>query len=328
MCIGTFAFTVLDAATVTSVYHTGQNVDVPPTAVGELSAGDIKRLESGSKVELTAWYSYISLIWCLKFSMLFFYRRLTVGSFQQKLVTYLFWMTGVTYLALFAVVTFGCFPFHMNWQVAPAAPWKCTFRPQNIIATCVLNISTDVIYFIIPVPLLWQLKVPMKKKLVIGAILSSGLFVIGAAAVRAAVSLGANPSAANINSWGVRETFIAIFTVNVPIFRPMFNRTFWSFGTYLKTSSKSRTTEGTGRATTAKSAHGTHGGLQSVIVRDDAHELGDVEKGSMGSSSGERVLLDGQIIKSSKVVQVTTEAGVEEDEDELLSPEERNGRGN
>jgi hypothetical protein len=80
----------------------------------------------------------------------------------------------------------------------------------------------------ISVPMLWKLRVPLSKKFAIGALLSSGIFVISAAIVRAALTLGAAPSGLNVNRWGGRETFVGILTVNLPILRPMFNHSFWT----------------------------------------------------------------------------------------------------
>lgn len=103
----------------------------------------------------------------------------------------------------------------MNWQVVPVPPWKCSFRPQLFIVVAVLNILTDAALLSVPIPMLWRLKIPMRKKLIISAILSSGLFVITAAIIRVVYSLDAEPSASNINRWGVRETIIGIFAINV-----------------------------------------------------------------------------------------------------------------
>ena len=120
----------------------------------------------------------------------------------------------------------------MNWQVSPIPPWKCSFRPQNFIGTCILNVITDSALLAIPIPLLWQLRVPLKKKLVIALMLSSGLFVITAAIVRVVLSVDAIPSAPNINRWGVRETFIGLITVTMPVMRPLFSKPFWMSGRY------------------------------------------------------------------------------------------------
>lgn len=61
---GSISFLVTD--------HTGQNVDVTEAMIPNLTKADIARRVYGSKLELTAWYSYTALIWCMKFTMLFF----------------------------------------------------------------------------------------------------------------------------------------------------------------------------------------------------------------------------------------------------------------
>jgi hypothetical protein len=33
-----------------------------------------------------------------------------MGTFQAKFIRYLFWICGVTYLAVFFTITFGCYP--------------------------------------------------------------------------------------------------------------------------------------------------------------------------------------------------------------------------
>lgn len=120
----------------------------------------------------------------------------------------------------------------MNWQVVPIPPSRCSFRMQNFIVVAVLNILTDAAVLAIPIPMLWRLRIPIRKKIVIGLVLSSGLFVIAAAIIRVKYSLDANPSASNINRWGVRETIIGIFAINIPILRPLFSHAFWVWGAY------------------------------------------------------------------------------------------------
>lgn len=78
--------------------------------------------------------------------------------------------------------------------------------------------------------MLRQLKVPVFRKVLIAVLLSSGLFVITAAIIRAAVTLGSAPSSITINRWGVRETIIGILAINAPILRPLLTRSFWNGG--------------------------------------------------------------------------------------------------
>lgn len=155
-----------------------------------------------------------------------------MGTTQIKYVKHFFWLCGVTYIAVFLTITFGCHPFKMNWQVRPLAPRACAFKPQNFYVGAVLNVFTDAILLSLPIPMLWALQVRLSRKIAIGLLLSSGLFVIGAAVTRAVLTLGATPSGLNINRWGVRETIVGILTVNMPILPPMFKRAFWTSGAY------------------------------------------------------------------------------------------------
>lgn len=81
---------------------------------------------------------------------------------------------------------------------------------QNFLVTVVLNVITDAAILVIPLPLLWKLKIPVQRKAIIGLLLCSGLFVISAAIIRVVLTLGSNPSALNINRWGVRETIVGV----------------------------------------------------------------------------------------------------------------------
>lgn len=140
----------------------------------------------------------------------------------------------------------------MNWQVRPLPPRSCTFKPQNFYVGAILNVVTDVIILAIPVPMLWGLQIKLSKKIAIALFICSGMFVIAAAIVRAALTLGSAPSGLNINRWGVRETIVGIITVNIPILRPMFRRNFWRGKNYIAESSSY------GRSRPAKSGYG-HG---------------------------------------------------------------------
>lgn len=117
-------------------------------------------------------------------------------------------------------------------------------------------------------PLLWKLQVPFRKsvspplpqnpsniprKLVVGLLLSSGAFVIAAAITRVVLTLSANPSALTINAWGVRETIVGILTVNIPILRPIFSKSFWNGNAPNEITSSYRTT-----------THGTRGGNRTL----------------------------------------------------------------
>lgn len=126
---------------------------------------------------------------------------------------------------------------------------------------------------------MWKLKIPLKKKIVIGVIMSSGLFVITAAIIRAVLSLDTTPSAANINRWGVRETIIGIIAVNVPALRPLATRAFWTWGPYDPTAGSSHRSE-------PRSYGNTHQSRTATTWRGKPVEGDDIEMGRSEKSSG------------------------------------------
>ena len=155
----------------------------------------------------------------LKAMMLFFFNRLTLGLYQQRLVKIFAGIAAVSYLAVWLTITCGCHPIHLNWQMLPYPPERsCQEKLQNFYVTTVLNVLTDALILVIPVPLLWGMRVSLGRKIALTVLLCSGIFVIIAAILRITFTMkGVN--ALNINLWGTRETAAGIIAVNVPILR-------------------------------------------------------------------------------------------------------------
>ncbi|KAK1561743.1 uncharacterized protein LY79DRAFT_173697 [Colletotrichum navitas] len=215
-------------------YYTGANIDIPAAAVPSLSDHDVAVLELGSKLEFLSWYTYPGCIWVLKFTVLCFYNRLTLGVLRRRTMKALFWLCGTSYLVLCMTVTFSCRPFSDNWRIRPLPGPECTFRPQNFWVLVSLNILTDAALLSIPIPILWQLRVSLGRKIGVGILLSSGVFVISTAIVRAVTTLGGSHSIININRWGFRELAIGLLTVTMPVLSPLATRAFWRRGPYIR----------------------------------------------------------------------------------------------
>ncbi|PLB49887.1 hypothetical protein P170DRAFT_491377 [Aspergillus steynii IBT 23096] len=61
----------MDGITVHFSYKRGTNLEVPDALQNKLTPHQYRSVESGSKFELAAWYSYTALIWVMKGKMLF-----------------------------------------------------------------------------------------------------------------------------------------------------------------------------------------------------------------------------------------------------------------
>ncbi|KAK5138313.1 hypothetical protein LTR08_003374 [Meristemomyces frigidus] len=223
-----FALHTADAASVSLVYLRGSNVDYTPDELAEFDHGRLADIIFGSKMELLAWYTYTALTWALKACLLCFFNRLTLGLQMRPFVKALAYACGITYVAVLMTISCACHPIRLNWQVTPYPPKQCTLRPQNVIVSAALNVVTDGAMLCIPMPLLWKLQVPLRKKIKLAIVLSSGVIVITAALVRVVETLKVHPSAVAVNSWGIRETIAGIFAVNMPILAALFTKPFWT----------------------------------------------------------------------------------------------------
>ncbi|TQN67090.1 hypothetical protein CSHISOI_08331 [Colletotrichum shisoi] len=79
-----------------------------------------------------------------------------------------------------------------------------------------------------------HLRVSLKRKIGVAILLSSGVFVISTAVVRAITTLGGAPSIININRWGFREIAVGLITVTLPVLSPLATRAFWRRGPYIR----------------------------------------------------------------------------------------------
>lgn len=89
------------------------------------------------------------------------------------------------------------------------------------------NAATDFAILTVALPLLWQLRVSIQRRIELTLLLCSGIFVTTAALTSLFMSLTDPDSTININLWGTREEIAGIAAVNAPIIRPLFRRAFW-----------------------------------------------------------------------------------------------------
>ena len=117
-----------------------------------------------------------------KFSILLLYRRIfRLDSFKK-------WLVGVAiFVFLWAVSTifaaiFQCMPIRLAWQ-KDLGHGKCVDLAALVVSTGVLNMLTDIIILIIPMPIVWSLKISNRQKVAVSAIfLLGGLYVLPSSA--------------------------------------------------------------------------------------------------------------------------------------------------
>lgn len=73
----------------------------------------------GSKFFMVGWYTYITLIWTLKFNMLCLYQRVVSGVWVEKFIKPTMALVITSAIAIYILFAVGCQPFNRLWQVLP-----------------------------------------------------------------------------------------------------------------------------------------------------------------------------------------------------------------
>ncbi|BDD56231.1 hypothetical protein MPDQ_005603 [Monascus purpureus] len=205
----------------------GTNIGYTDEQRAHFSAEQTRKLEIGSKCLLAGWCCYVTLIWCLKACVLFFFNRITMGLNYQRLVKITAIVCVNCYIAVMVIILAHCRPIHKNWQVYPDPGSTCTVDRANYLSVVVTNMSTDALIVCIPLPLLWRVKITITRKLIIGLLLCSGIFIMAAALLRCVLSLRDIKGINNSTIWAIRETFVGIIAVNAAPIKPLFSERSW-----------------------------------------------------------------------------------------------------
>ncbi|KAA8641457.1 uncharacterized protein ATNIH1004_001922 [Aspergillus tanneri] len=199
----------------------------------------------GSKIQLAGWTTYSALIWSLKLSVLAFYVRLTEGlgrSYRMRIYIGFALVLG-TFVASIIAVLASCRPFHKYWQInpnpgsmSPLSTSLISLLTSLLLDVCqpavskpivwvsfAANVSTDIYLIFIPLPMLWQSKLRLLKKIASSIILGSGIFVLVCATLKTAfVLVDEDNGAQQAGAWGTRETFVMLITTNLPMMFHLF----------------------------------------------------------------------------------------------------------
>ncbi|XPS72488.1 hypothetical protein M3J09_004653 [Ascochyta lentis] len=173
--------------------------------------------------------------------------KISVSLFLLRLVArrlHVWFLYGViTFLTAFTIVSFCTLMF----QCVPiAAAWDTRLRPPPIgegSAKCfsmqtfgrigmfnsVINILTDFLLALLPVPLIWQLQLNLRTKISLILVLSLGLFacVAGIMKVRLNKTILSDPNRFiydGYSMWNFVELDVGIIAGSLPAIKPLFNR--------------------------------------------------------------------------------------------------------
>jgi len=149
----------------------------------------------------------------------------------------------ISFVIIIFTIYLSCRPFWHYWQISPDPGNSCqaAISKRLIWVTFVFNVSTDVYLLLIPIPMLWKSRLRTYKKIAAMLVLGAGMLVIVCAILKSIYLITVRRSSTIARmwastlmdlqdplnsaeltaSWGTRETFIAIFTTNLPMIFPL-----------------------------------------------------------------------------------------------------------
>ncbi|KAI1640577.1 hypothetical protein F4809DRAFT_589372 [Biscogniauxia mediterranea] len=216
-------FWILEATFLFTCGYFGNNIGLNSETAEAIPDSEVPRIIKGSKHAYVAWVFYILLIWTLKMVLLFLYNRLTMGLWQQKLAKIMMGVSAATFLASLFWHIFSCFPTYRAWQVKPFPGDDCTLRRGNYIIITTLDVLTDIGIMAIPLPMLLQSSLSVRRKVSLGVLFSSGVFIMICAVLRAYYSLRDIQTLSVALGWASREILVASIVVCAPALKPLFS---------------------------------------------------------------------------------------------------------
>ncbi|KAI1080374.1 hypothetical protein F5B20DRAFT_580408 [Whalleya microplaca] len=208
----------------TILSHTSSNL-INPDDHSVLSPDDIKERTLGSKLVLVVEQMQIITIWTIKCCLLILYSRLTMSLKQNIAVKFVSAYVAVGFVVM-EILYFGvwCRPFSQYWAVPPANI-QCSAATNHLITNAVLNISSDIMIILIPLPVFLQVQLPPKRKAVLCCIFCLGLFTILSAILNKYYSF-TEPFGSSWTFWYIRESSTAIIAANLPLTWTLMQRIF------------------------------------------------------------------------------------------------------
>lgn len=112
-----------------------------------------------------------------KISILLFYHRLSVSGNFRVSVNVLIGINIALTVSIFFADLFQCTPVAFAWNAAIPGG-KCMNTKAFYISSAALNIVSDFAVLLLPIPMVWQLKINTRKKIALISLFSlGGLYV-------------------------------------------------------------------------------------------------------------------------------------------------------
>ncbi|KAG6031269.1 hypothetical protein E4U41_007642 [Claviceps citrina] len=245
---------------------------IDPKYPASLLPEDVRERVFGSKMVVLEEQMQCLTIWLNKACLLLMYHRLTM-TLKSNLVVKLVACYVALGFVLMEILYLGvwCRPFDQYWAVPPNSI-QCSAATNHLITNAVLNISSDIMIILIPIPIFIQSRLALKKKLILVGVFALGIFTIFSAILNKYHSFK-SPFGSTWTYWYIRESSTAIIVTNLPLTWTVFRRIF-NLGSFNHSDYSSSKNCSAKPLSTARSLHATHprSEIRTYIKQDGADD--------------------------------------------------------
>ncbi|XPS71185.1 hypothetical protein M3J09_003372 [Ascochyta lentis] len=222
-----------------------------------------------------------------KFVILGFYWRMFSMSMIRQPIRILFACSAGWIIVRVTLICMQCSPIRKFWDAD--VPGKCPLTPMmSLFGAGIPHFIIEIAILLCPLLEIWKLHLPLKRKLAVAVMFTSGVLVCGSALMTIVHTFALDKKADRDLTWdGIEDQIWAVCDVNLaslatslPLLRPVF-RSFGGFLSTIKaTNTPSQNFKGTGSAPTYGSAPSNRRSNP-----DSDSEVGFAEEGVLMASS-------------------------------------------
>ncbi|CAH0038138.1 unnamed protein product [Clonostachys solani] len=171
---------------------------------------------------------FYSCLWAVKFSFMLFFRRLGDGVLSKVWWWAVMVLTAIGWVACIADIDWGCslseITFIMQHCILKS---QVQFDDRTFYANMAVDVVTDLLILTIPFRILWNVRIPFKKKALLLGVFSLTIIIMVVAIIRVALVKGIS-SEVRVSSidwlyfWSNIEAGIAIVVACLASFRQLF----------------------------------------------------------------------------------------------------------
>ncbi|POS70126.1 integral membrane protein [Diaporthe helianthi] len=176
----------------------------------------------------------------IKLSVLFFYRRVFAIRAFYIVNNIFIGLTVAWTVAITFALAFQCYPIHLFWDLFESEYAEhCVNVTQLYIAVAISDMVLDILIFLLPIPHLWTLKMPLRRKLAVCGVFLTGSIVVACGITRVIIFqwviefMQVDPMAwvmdttwysSGVLFWHITENVVGLLGCCLPTYRPLVKR--------------------------------------------------------------------------------------------------------